>query len=226
MEDVVVGSFVIRGFLLPVLLLPVVSLSGLARAAPSPDIVAPIQQLYNAVQDVMKAGVATPFLRRFGIIAPAIDQAFDLSAILQIAIGTRWASLSSEQRAGLLEAFRCFTVAEYVARFDSYSGQRFTILPDRRSIGIDEQVLRTQITPASGEPHNLDYVMRQIGGHWKAVDVLVDGAVSQVATQRSDFRRTLAEGGAQALLGSLWQKTANLCSGEGCVRSLEPRCRR
>ena len=174
----------------------------------------------------MKAGVATPFVRRFGIIAPAIDQAFDLPGILQIAVGTRWASLSSENRAGLLEAFRCFTVAEYVARFGGYSGQRFTILPDRRSIGIDEQVLRTQITPASGESHNLDYVMRQIEGHWKAVDVLLDGSISQVAIQRSDFRRILAEGGAQALLGSLWQKTADLCSGEGCVRFLEPKCRR
>jgi phospholipid transport system substrate-binding protein len=83
---------------------------------------APIQQLYDAVQDAMKAGAATPFVRRFGIIAPAIDQAFDLPAILQIAMGTRWASLPLERRAGLLEAFRCFTVAEYVARFDIYSG--------------------------------------------------------------------------------------------------------
>ena len=72
------ASFVIRWFLLPVLLLSVADLTGIAGTAPPPNLIAPIQQLYDAVQEAMKAGVATPFVRRFGIIAPAIDQAFDL----------------------------------------------------------------------------------------------------------------------------------------------------
>ena len=88
------GNFFTRRFLLLVLLLFVAV--RIAGTAPPPDLVAPIQQLYDAVQDAMKAGVATLFVRRFGIIAPAIDQAFDLPGILQIAVGTRWASLSSE----------------------------------------------------------------------------------------------------------------------------------
>jgi phospholipid transport system substrate-binding protein len=162
----------------------------MVRAAPTPEVAAPIQQLYGALQEAMKAGAATPFAQRFGIIAPAIDRAFDLPSILQIAIGTRWTSLRSEQRSALLETFRCFTIAAYVARFDSYSGQRFAILPDRRIIKVDEQVLQTQITPASGEPHSLDYVMRQTGGHWRVVDVPVNGTISQEAIQRSDFRRS------------------------------------
>jgi phospholipid transport system substrate-binding protein len=55
--------------------------------------------------------------------------------------------------------------------------------------------------------------MRQNGGPWQAVDVLADGSISRVAVQRSDFRRLLANGGAQALMTSLDHKTADLSAG-------------
>ena len=48
-----------------------------------------------------------------------------------------------------------------------------------------------------------------------AVDVLADGSISRVAVQRSDFRRLVARGGAQALIDSLNQKTADLSGGAG-----------
>ena len=55
--------------------------------------------------------------------------------------------------------------------------------------------------------------MRQGGGAWKAVDVLADGSISRVAVQRSDFRRLVGRGGAQALIESLNRKTADLSGG-------------
>ena len=55
--------------------------------------------------------------------------------------------------------------------------------------------------------------MRQEGSGWKAVDVLADGSISRVAVQRSDFRRLVSRGGAQALIESLNQKTNDLSGG-------------
>jgi phospholipid transport system substrate-binding protein len=55
--------------------------------------------------------------------------------------------------------------------------------------------------------------MRQEGSAWKVVDVLADGSISQVAVQRSDFRRLVSRGGAQALIQSLNQKTNDLSGG-------------
>jgi phospholipid transport system substrate-binding protein len=55
--------------------------------------------------------------------------------------------------------------------------------------------------------------MRQEGSSWKAVDVLADGSISRVAVQRSDFRRLISRGGAQALIDSLNQKIADLSGG-------------
>ena len=55
--------------------------------------------------------------------------------------------------------------------------------------------------------------MRRQGSAWKAVDVLADGSISRVAVQRSDFRRLVSRGGAQALIESLNQKTNDLSGG-------------
>ncbi len=44
----------------------------------------------------------------------------------------------------------------------------------------------------------LGYRMRQAGSTWKMIDVLFNGAISQLTTQRSDFAATLAAGGAKA----------------------------
>jgi len=74
----------------------------------------------------------------------------------------------------------------------------------------------TEIVSVSGTRHELDYVMRQGGsGAWHAVDVLADGSVSQVAVERSDFRRLLNRGGAQALADSLSRKSDDLSDGSG-----------
>ena len=186
---------------------------GLRQATADPAAVVPISALCDGLLRVMRAGRAAPFAQRFGMLAPVIDQAFDLPAILQVSVGLIWSSLSPDQRGALLIAFRRYTVASYVDNFDSFDGQRFDIQPDTKPLPNGEQLVQTRIVSPSGESHELDYVMRQEGGSWKAVDVLADGSISRVAVQRSDFRRLVATGGAQGLIDSLNRKTADLAHG-------------
>lgn len=183
-----------------------------AVAAASP-VVAPIQRLCDALVAVMKMGATTPFPQRLNSLAPAIEQAFDLQQILQSSVGLGWGALPPDQQRALETAFRSYTIASYVNSFDSFSGQRFEVSPDTRSLAGGEQVVETRIIPQSGESHALNYVMHQTPDGWKAVDVLEDGTISRVAVQRSDFRRLLLSGGATALVASLQRKTAELSGG-------------
>ena len=185
----------------------------LPRAKADPAAVAPIRELCDHLLDVMRAGQATPFPQRFATLAPVIDRTFDLPAILQLSVGPSWSSLAPDQQANLLTAFRRYTVANYVNSFDNYKGQRFDVSPDTKSLPNGEQLAQTKIISSSGDSHELDYVMRRGGNAWKAVDVLADGSISRVAVQRSDFRRLVSRGGAQALIESLNQKTTDLSGG-------------
>ncbi len=183
-----------------------------AWAEDSAAVRAPISALYKGLEAVMKAGRATPFPQRFDMLAPVVDQVFDLDTILRVSVGVRWASIDTAAKSALSEAFRRFTVATYVANFDKFGGEKLDVLPDIRAVGED-QVAQSRIVPTSGDVVRLDYLMRRTGGTWRVVDVLLDGTISRVAVQRSDFRALLGKGDTTALLDSLKRKTADLSGG-------------
>ena len=69
-----------------------------------------------------------------------------------------------------------------------------------------DQIVQTQLVSTSGTITTIDYVMRQFPQGWQAVDVLLDGHISQVAVQRSDFGSTVTTGNATPLIESLKKK--------------------
>ena len=182
---------------------------GLARADSAAA--APISAL-NAGLAVAEKNASTPFADRYAALAPAVDSAFNLPQILQSTVGLRWAQIAPAQREKLLAAFRAFTIASYVANFNTNAGDGFKVLPETRAIGGD-QVVETEIVPNSGDPTRIDYVMRQGQTGWQVVDVLEQGTISQVAVQRSDFRSLLADGTGVALTNSLNDRVAKLSGG-------------
>lgn len=172
--------------------------------------VMPIHQLVQGLLQIMKAGHATPFSKRFDTLAPVIDQTFDLTTILKTSVGSSWDTLPRDQQSLLFTAFRRYTIASYVNAFDE-NNEHFVINPDTRISGND-QVVRMRIVLDSGEEHELDHVMRLGPEGWRVVDILADGIISRVAVQRSDFRQLMRHGGAPALAKSLETKSVDLAS--------------
>jgi phospholipid transport system substrate-binding protein len=205
------GRRALFGFAMAAAAAPLMAKAAFADNAP-PEAIAAIQRLNAALLDAMKAGKQTDFQGRYAILAPAIEQAFDLPAVLAVSVGPRWASLPADQQNRLLDAFRRYTVASYVANFDHYNGQTFSVAPDTRSVAAGEVVVQTHIV-GGGDQTDLGYVMRQTPAGWKVVDVLASGSISRVAVQRSDFRSVLASGGGEALVASLQRKTSDLSGG-------------
>lgn len=116
-----------RRLLLCLACLSIGAVLALPRAAGASAVTLPVEQLYAALPQIMKAGKSAPFRQRYDVLAPVIDRVFDLEDILRISVGPQWATLPPEQQAALKEAFRRYTIASYVSNFDSFSGQRFEI---------------------------------------------------------------------------------------------------
>lgn len=174
----------------------------------------PISDLYAALTVAMRMGSnGATFQQRFDQLAPVIDRVFDLDAILRTSVGLRWASLDDDSRRTLSSVFRTFTIASYTANFDKDGGERFRVLPQVRS-AAGQLVVESQLIPASGDPIRLDYVMHAgPTGQQQIIDVLLNGSISRVAVQRSDFRALLASGSAAPLIASLRQKVTDLSGG-------------
>ena len=181
--------------------------------AAAPQAATPIEALDQALERVMQDGKATPFEQRYAGLAPVVQQTFDLDNILETSVGPKWLTFSPTEQQEIRAEFLKFTVASYLSNFTSYNGERFEISPDTRSIG-NEQVVSTRIIPTHGDPARIDYVMKQGSAGWRAVDVLLDGTISRIAVQRSDFR-SVVEGGPTALVDSLRRKVSDLSRGAG-----------
>jgi phospholipid transport system substrate-binding protein len=171
-----------------------------------------ISQFYVVLLQVMKQGRQTAFQQRYQTLAPAVDQAFDLEGILRVSVGSYWSSLPDGQKQTLLSVFRAFTVATYVSNFHSYKGRVLTVSPNTRAVG-SQQVVSTTITKPNRDPLRIDYVMRNEAAGWKVVDVLLDGTISRVAVQRSDFASLVSQGNASRLIATLKTKVGNLSNG-------------
>ncbi len=181
-----------------------------ARAQAGDAVAAPIVALDDGLLTALKTG-KQPFPTRYAALAPAVDHAFNLQQILQTVVGLRWSGIPVPQQQKLLATFRSYTISSYVSNFNSGSGTTIKVLPETRTVGSD-RVVETQISPSSGDPTRIDYVMHQGAAGWQAVDVLEQGSISQVAVQRSDFRSLLA-GGADKLITSLQSKIDTMSGG-------------
>jgi phospholipid transport system substrate-binding protein len=101
-------------------------------------------------------------------------------------------------------SFGRYISAIYADRFDSYAGQKMQVTGEKpAAAGL---MVRSQIIKANGEPVNIDYIMRRNGDTWLISDVYLDGAISEVATRRSEFAATLKSGGIDGLIAALNRK--------------------
>jgi len=164
-------------------------------AQASDPAVTQVQGFYDALQASMKSGGTAK--SRYEKLKPAVEKAFDLSAMTATAVGPSWASLSDADKKALTDAFSRMTISNYAKNFDSYNGEKFTVEPASITRGSDHFVKSAMKT--SKDTIAFNYRTHQVGSDWKVTDVYLAGNISQMAQKRSDFAGTLASGGPQGL---------------------------
>lgn len=193
--------------------------AGPARAViveDKPAAVMMIEKLHMGLLDNMKQGKAYDFETRRLKIAPVVQEVFDLETMTRVSVGSGWQKLTPEQRKNLTEAFAGWTIATYASQFKEWNGEEFVIKgftdPQKPDVMVN-----TEIKPKTGKPTVLNYRLRQKpteknDGPWQVVDILLDGAVSQLALRRSDFAAVFNNGGAPALIAHLQTLTGKLAA--------------
>ncbi len=122
----------------------------------------------------------------------------------RLSVGSSWASLTEAQRQQVTESFGRYISAIYADRFDSYAGQKLQVTGEQPNAA--GTMVRSQIVKANGDPVNVDYMMRRNGNSWLISDVYLDGAISEVATRRSEFGAILKNEGIDGLIAALNRK--------------------
>jgi phospholipid transport system substrate-binding protein len=163
-----------------------------------------VQRLYDALLSTMKNGRTLGQSGRFTQLEPVIRRSFDIASMARLAVGPSWATLTEAQRQQVSESFGRYISAIYADRFDSYAGQKLEVIGEQPApSGV---MVNSQIIKANGESIKVDYMMRRSGESWLISDIYLDGAISEVATRRSEFAAILKSQGIDGLIAALNRK--------------------
>lgn len=184
--------------------------AGPARAEAGADAV---RTLYATLLNVMQNGPALGAHGRYAEIEPVIGRVFDLPLMTRLAVGPSWASMNPVQQQQVTQAFGRYIAAVYADRFDSYGGEKLEVTGSQQSTG--GTIITSRIVKSSGEPVEINYLMRQSGAGWQIADIYLNGTISELATRRSEFASILQTQGVNGLIASLNSKAAAL----GAVRT-------
>ena len=174
-----------------------------------------VRGFYDTLLTTMRNGPTLGQSGRYARLVPVVDRVFDVSSMTRLATGPSWATLSPAQQQQLVDAFRHYVAATYADRFDSYSGQQLQVTGERPYNA--EVIVQTKIVKSDGDTTTLDYLMHQNQGSWQISDVFLDGTISQLAIQRSEFHSILRREGVDGLVMALNRKVDLL--GKGLAKS-------
>jgi len=201
--------------------------AGPAQALPTPQAVpvpstpepgphgqasAVIDMLDATLLGVMKQAAKLGYAGRAKQLTPAIDQAFNIPLMTRIIVGAPWNDWTDDQRNHIIEAFGKLIIATYARRFDGYSGEDF-VNNGEKPLANGGLLVTTELTRPKDPAVTLTYLMRDGDNGPQIVDVFLTGTISELATRRSEFSAVLQQGGYQALLTALENKSAAQVAG-------------
>lgn len=179
-----------------------VPLAGAAAATPSP--LDTVKSFYATLLATMKQGSALGESGRYKALAPVVPQVFDVAFMTRLAVGPDWSGLTPGQQQEVTAAFGRYIAATYADRFDRYNGEVLRVDGEQPFAG--GYIVQTKIGKPADDPTTVNYLMRDNGGTWQIADVYLDGTISQLATQHSEFHDILRRKGVDGLISALNHK--------------------
>lgn len=180
--------------------------SAWADAAPPKAVVESFQA---DLLEVMKSARGLDVRARYDRLLPAVHRAFGLRLMVRIAAGKYWDDATPAQRDALVQAFTRMNIATVATLFDGFSGQVFEVVGEEDG-PQNTRMVRTRIVNPDRSSVKLVYRMILVGDEWRIIDVIVDDGISEVQVRRSEYAKTLADGGIERLTAMLAAKAKEL----------------
>jgi len=191
------------------------TLLAFAILAPSAYAAAPadtVTGFHEVLIGNMKQGATLGCSGRSAKIATAVDGGFDLPYLASKVMRRQWKTLSEEQRMQFTATFRELVLATYTSQFSRYDGEQFETLSTKELADGTRQV-NAKLKLGSGNPVNFDYVLRDVNGEWRIVNVVADG-VSDLAIRASQYDKAFKSVGFDGLIKQIEGQT--VANKKGC----------
>jgi phospholipid transport system substrate-binding protein len=141
-------------------------------------------------------------------LAHIINQRVDVNGIARFCLGAFWRQASPAQQKEYLNLFHRVLTLSIDSKMGDYHGVSFTIT---RTVPAEGgQMVSTIIKRPSQPPANVEWVVQDVDGAPKIVDVIAEGTSLKV-TQRSDYSSFILHNNQsiQALLDAMKRQVSN-----------------
>lgn len=141
-------------------------------------------------------------------IVTLIEDAVDIDGIARFSLGRFWRTATPEQQKAYVELFRQVLRNNIGSKLGEFQGVRFK--PTSTTVKEGDTLVGTIIERPNQQPNNVQWVVNQIGGKPKVIDVIAEGTSLRV-TQRSDYAAYLTRNNnsVDALISAMKQQVAN-----------------
>lgn len=170
-----------------------------------------VDRLHSALLEVMKSAGTLGIEEREQKLAPVIIESLDLAFISRIILGRHWDKLSQEEHAQMIDTFTRLTITTYAARFNGFSGESFRTV-EEKSMDRGRKLVRTELARPEDEAVHLDYVLHQVQGRWRIINIVAEG-VSDLSLKRADYGSVIKREGFERLMEKLEGQIEDLKNG-------------
>ena len=129
---------------------------------------------------------------------------FDLQTMSRLVLARNWKRFSKPQQEEFVEAFKNFLAHSNGDRVDRYNEEKVEVTGERLEPRGDVTV-STRIVGGDYDAAVIDYRLRRRDGHWRVIDVTVEG-ISLVFNYRDQFKAVVGRSGPEGLLKRLREK--------------------
>ena len=165
-----------------------------APAVAADDPAAVVTALGNkALAEIKNGAAARPQME--ANFKELLNAYFDVPSISRFVLGRYWRAATDGERAEFTQLFEELVVQSYAARFSQYSGETFKVdkvVKDQPDPG--DAIVHCQVQAAGQEPVRAEWRLKSNGGHYRIVDVKIEG-VSMVQTFRDEFASVIRTNG-------------------------------
>lgn len=200
-------SKLVLGLILSFLSFTVLADAAAPAAAPGtpPDQV--VQQTAKDVFDTVnskKAELQKDPDQLYDIVSKILLPHFDFTLSSQLVLGQAWRTATAEQKKAFQDAFFKYLTHSYADALvkGNYSERNVKVEPYRPSSEPDRATVKTQVQLSGSQPVEVDYVLRNESGQWKAFDVIIEG-ISYVHSYHDQFAPEIQKSGLDELIKRL-----------------------
>ncbi len=175
------------------------ALPGRARAGePAEQLSAQVHEALGVLNDAsLDQAARRQALRRIA------EDILDVEEISRRSLGRHWDERTPAERAEFTQIFARLLERAYIAKIQTYTGERVAVLGD--TIEGERATVKTRIVTKQATEIPIEYRMLRRGDRWRAYDIVIDG-ISLVANYRVQFDKVIKRTSYQQLVRQVRDK--------------------